>query len=170
MKILKKMLAVFLVIIMLLSPTSINLKKDIFVNAVQFHEGNTIIFGSYPQSEVKDRDLITTLNYLAPSWYEWTSYCYYSGDGSIGSMIQGDWMRYVDIEYSNEKYRGVMFTEYRPYYTYKTSTITYQDDNGYNTDTIYWFKFEPLEWIFLDTMSALVMCKTIVDAQPYCNT
>ncbi len=132
--------------------------------------GDIIQFGTYPQTEVKDEALIAELNALAPEWDRWTSYGYYSGTDDYGSMVQGDWMRYVDIKHDGNKYRGVKFTQYRPYGTYFTSSDTHQDSNGYSTNTVYWFIFEPIDWRVLDPATGLVMCETIIDSQPYSNT
>lgn len=134
--------------------------------------GDIIEFGSYPQTEVKDTATINALNALAPAWDKWTSYGYYSGDGNIGSMKQGDWMRYTDVVYNGVKYRGVKFTQYRPDNTcqFFSSTHTYQDDNGYIENFVYWFKFEPLSWRILDPYNGLIMCENIIDSQPYNNT
>jgi len=140
--------------------------------------GAIIQFGSYPQSEVKDATLIAELNALAPSWDNWISYGYYNGvgnyqsSGNYESATQGDWMRYYDVELNGAKYRGVKFTQYRPDRTHHESSTstTNQDNNGYYTNVIYWFKFESLEWKILDPHTGLVMCTTIIDAQPYNNT
>ena len=132
--------------------------------------GDIIQFGTYPQTEVKDEALIAELNALAPEWNRWTSYGYYSGTDDYGSMVQGDWMRYVDIKHDGNKYRGVKFTQYRPYGTNFTSLDRHQDANGYSTNTVYWFIFEPIDWRVLDPATGLVMCETIIDSQPYSNT
>lgn len=133
--------------------------------------GDLIEFGSYPQTEVTDTSLLSALNSLSLSW---VSYGYYSGTGNVldGQMQPHDYMKYADVTYNGERYRAVKFTEYRPYYTGNetTSGYTYQDDNGYNTNTVYWFKFEPLEWRVLDPAEGLVMCESIIDSQAYNNT
>jgi hypothetical protein len=140
--------------------------------SISYKVGDIIQFGSYPQSKVTDSATITALNNKAPAWDNWTSYGYYSGTGSSGTMKQGDWMRYTDTTYNGNKYRGVKFTQYRPYYTLynSSSSNTYQDDNGYNTNTVYWFKFESIDWRVLDPSTGLVMCEPIIDSQPYSNT
>lgn len=50
-------------------------------------------------------------------------------------------MQYADVEYDGERYRGVKFTQYRMDTT-TYSTTTWQDDNGYDTGTVYWFRYE----------------------------
>lgn len=133
--------------------------------------GDLIEFGSYPQTEVTDTSLLSALNSLSLSW---ASYGYYSGTGNAtdSQMQPRDYMKYADVTYNGNRYRAVKFTEYRPYYTgYQSSTnYTYQDDNGYYTNTVYWFKFEPLKWRVLDPSEGLVICESIIDSQPYNNT
>lgn len=126
-------------------------------------------FGSYPQSEVKDTAVTAELDKLAPDWENWTSYGYYRGTGRLGTMVQGDWMRYTDVTYNGEKYRGVKFTQYRPQRTIIEANSR-QDDNGYSINNVYWFKFEPLKWRVLDKDAGLVMTETLIDSQPYNNT
>ena len=135
-------------------------------------ESSTIIrFGSYPQSDVT-ASMGSILNSKASGW---KSYNYYSGSGSYsdGQMTAKSYMQYCDVTYNGNKYRGVTFGTYRPYYTGNESTTstdyTYQDDNGYTYGNIYWFQYEPLRWRILDASTGLVMCETIIDSQPYSN-
>ncbi len=137
-------------------------------------DGRYILFGTYPQTEVTDSTLKSTLNSLAgtkptsANSYLWTSYGYYI-NGSVSNF-----MWYIDIDLDNNgsyDYRGVYFTSYRPYYTTYSSSIdnTYQDDNGYYTSNIYWFKYEPIEWRILTEESgkALLLCEMLIDSQEY---
>ena len=130
--------------------------------------GDIIPFGSYPQSKVTDSSLVSSLNSVSKNW---VSYNYYDGDGDYGSMKPGDWMKYADFTYNGTKYRAVTFSQYRPWYTsYKSSSdCTYQDDNGYTPNNIYYFKYEPLEWRVLDPKTGFVICKNIIDSQAYSN-
>lgn len=125
----KKLLSLILVAIILVTAMPLA-----FAEGNTYKVGDIVQFGSYPQSEVKDEALIAELNDLAPKWEDWTSYGYYSGNGEYGSMVQGDWMRYIDVTYNGKKYRGVKFTRYRPYFTHypSSSSNSRQDDNGYN--------------------------------------
>ncbi len=133
--------------------------------------GDIIEFGSYPQSEVTDSDLISALNSSSKTWI---SYDYYTGTGYYddGKMQPSDYMKYADITYDGNKYRAVTFTQYRPYDTGHLSfdSLSYQNDNGYYTDTVYWFKYEPLEWRVLDPDEGFIMCESIIDSQAYNNT
>ena len=130
-----------------------------------------IFFGSYPQSKVSDEGLVSVLDGLVN---DWVSYGYFGGTGIYddGKMVPSDYMRYADIEYEGNKYRGVIFDEYRPTFTgysLTDDTDTYQDNNGYDCGTTYWFKYEPLEWRVLDPETGYVICETIIDSQPFSN-
>jgi len=95
----------------------------------------------------------------------WTSYGYYIS-GSVSS-----YMWYIDITNATEEYRGVYFTSYRPDYTTNSSSSlnSMQDNNGYNTSTVYWFKYEPITWRVLDVQSsrAFLMADLVLDSQDY---
>lgn len=131
--------------------------------------GTIINFGSYPQSKVTDS---ATLKKLNKEPKQWESYEYYSGTGFWydGNMEPSDYMKYADIKLGGEKYRAVTFSEYRPECTgYTHSGGTYQDDNGYFTNNVYYFKYEPLKWRVLDAVTGLVVCDSIIDSQAYNN-
>ncbi len=169
-KISKIMLAYTLVVVMLICSVTLSYAAENDNLAV----GEHVYFGSYPQTQITDAETVTVLNELAPDWNEWISYNYYSGTGDVGTMSSGDWMRYIDIECNGEKYRGVKFTYNRPYPSYATLESvwpehSYQYDNGYRVNTIYWFKFEKLSWRILDAETGLVMSEIIIDSQPYSN-
>ncbi len=132
---------------------------------------NNIYFGTYPQSKVTDSTLTSALTSLAGTLptssnsANWTSYGYYIS-GSVRNF-----MWYIDKEYKGEKYRGVYFTSYRPYYCSNSSSTdhTYQDDNGYYTSTVYWFKYEPIKWRILKESDgkALILADLAIDSQQY---
>lgn len=163
MKTTKKILSAVLVLVMLLTAMPMA-----FAEGNTYQVGDIIQFGSYPQSEVKDEALIAELNALAPEWEEWTSYGYYSGDGgNYSSIAKGDWMHYTDVTYNGNKYRCVRISSYRPYHVWSRHNHTYQPDNGYNANTFYWFKYEPVDWIVLNPHAGLVLCETIIDSQSF---
>ncbi|HOJ45683.1 MAG TPA: DUF6273 domain-containing protein [Bacilli bacterium] len=128
-------------------------------------------FGMYPQTKVTDSTLVSTLTSAAGSLpssgnnQAWTDYGYYIS-GSISSF-----MWYIDLINGNEKYRGVYFTSYRPYQTTIPSSTgnTFQDDNGYTTSSVYWFKYEPIAWRVLDVQAgkAFLMTNLVLDSQDY---
>ncbi|MCR5349687.1 MAG: DUF6273 domain-containing protein [Acholeplasmatales bacterium] len=131
--------------------------------SIYTREGNKIYFGTYPQTKVT----ATTENGLLSITFDsstWTSYRYYI------SGSQSDFMYYKDVDIDNNgtyDYRGVYFTQYRSEYT--SSGGTYQDDNGYSTNTIYWFSYDPIEWDILTESNgkALIIANLILDSQDY---
>ena len=164
----KKMLSLALTMILVLSavPFSALTARAETTYAV----GDIIEFGGYPQSRVTDANTVAALNAKVKDG-DWVSYGYYSGNGEIGSMTQGDWMKYCDIYLNGNKYRGVKFTQYRPEKTIDVSDAqnAKQDDNGYSLNTNYWFIWESLHWRVLDQATGLVLCNSVIDAQPYNN-
>ena len=115
-------------------------------------------FGEYPQSRVTNKLLITKLNNMAGTlpneneFYNWTKYEFY---------IQGNaenFMWYQDVTYNDIRYRGVYFIKYRPeqdtWYCEPTTEHSYQDDNGYYINNVYWFKFETIQFKVLGYYSS----------------
>ena len=131
----------------------------------------SIYFGTYPQSKVTDETLTSALTTLAGTLptssnsANWTSYGYYI-ERSVSN-----YMWYIDKEYNGEKYRGVYFTSYRPYGCDYSSSAgnTRQDNNGYYTSTVYWFKYEPIKWRILKESDgkALILADLAIDSQQY---
>ena len=143
--------------------------------AAGYSVGDIITFGSYPQSEVTKESDSATYAKLEAAAKNWVSYRYYSGNGDYGSMQTGDWMKYADMDINGDganDYRAVRFTQYRPYYIQFSSSSgnSYQDDNGYTINNLYYFKYEPLKWQVLDPTKGLVLSKSIIDSQAYSNT
>ena len=125
--------------------------------------GEYILFGSYPQTKVTDASIISALGEFDES--TWTSYGYYI-EGEVS-----DYMYYIDKEYNGERYRGVYFTSYRPYGTTDSGSAsdTNQDDNGYITSTVYWFKYEPIKWLIVEESdgTATLVADLILDSQQF---
>ena len=142
--------------------------------AAGYSVGDIVTFGSYPQSEVTKESDSATYSKLEAAAKNWVSYEYYSGNGDYGSMQPGDWMQYADISLGGAKYRAVRFTQYRPYWTSapasSSSGDSWQGDNGYTINNIYYFKYEPLKWRTLDPETGLVLSESIIDSQAYSNT
>ena len=132
---------------------------------------DTILFGEYPQTKVMDETLISSLNNMAGSLptstnsQSWTSYGYYI------TSEASNFMWYIDVVNDESKYRGVYFTSYRPTFINYSSlaSVTCQDDNGYNTNTVYWFKYEPISWTILEEKggNAFLVCDMIIDSQQF---
>ncbi len=140
------------------------------IENVNFEVGDYIYYGTYPQTDVTE-SLGDTLNSQPGTW---VSYKYYIGNDYItgdGTMKPEDYMEYIDVQYNGMDYRGVRFVKYRPHVTTLSSSEknSVQDENGYLTNRIYWFRFEPIKWRILDPSSGLVVCDSIIDSQAYHN-
>ena len=169
-KMFKKGLSVILAVLMVMSVIPVSLMSaSASAASLGYVVGDTVEFGSYPQSKVTDSALLEELNALT---LEWNSYGFRSGSGEFGSMAESDYMKYADVEFGGEKYRAVTFSQYRPNLAYIASTEknSNQDDNGYFTDSVYWFKFEPIKWSIVDAENGLIMSESLIDAQGYSET
>ncbi len=133
--------------------------------------GSYVLFGSYPQSDVTESMGTSLASYVATlttssNLNGWTSYGYY-----IENSNATNYMWYKDVEHGGSKYRAVYFTSYRPYYTGDSSSTgeSYQDNNGYYTSNVYWFKFEPIKWRILEEFDGTVtlLAEMILDSQDY---
>ncbi len=142
-------------------------------------EGDYILFGSYPQSEVTDPTLASALTAAAgdlPTEADakrWTNYGYY-----LSLSNETPYMWYIDISHTDgHTYRGVYFTTYRPRQTHFASSdaaSSKQYANGYlvsegGESHVYWFRYEPVMWTILAVKDdrALLHSQLVLDAQPY---
>ena len=167
-KITKRILCMVLAMVLLFSATSLASYAATIKN-VYFWD--LIEYGSYPQSQVKDSALISELDKINKNW---VSYGYFSGNGKTGSMKPGDWMKYADFKYNGSKYRAVTFSQYRPDYTISESSEknSYQDDNGYYINNVYYFLYEPLKWRVIDNSGSsgvYLLCDSVIDSQAFSN-
>ena len=135
--------------------------------AISANNFTTVSLGEYPQCEVSDSDVYSRLNEAAS---EWTSFGFYiNGE-------QSDYMKYSDVKLDGEKYRGVRFSEYRPFnssFRDGSKDSSYQDDNGYTVGNTYWFKYESVCWRVLDAAddgTALLITEKILDVREFSHT
>ena len=129
-------------------------------SAEEIKTGTLVTFGSYPQTSVVDPGTLAKLNAQSLSWTYYDYYC----DGK-----QENYMKYADVTLSGERYRAVTFTHYRPLYWSDSDSYTYQDDNGYEPDKVYWFRYDPIVWRVLDAKEGLLMAENLIDSQPFHN-
>lgn len=180
MKIMKKAMSIFLTVLLLVGilPMAQISELDLSGMSVMsyaatdssFRRGDVIEYGYYPQSKVTDDTVIEELDSIDS---EWISYCYYYGNGGdYNDASVYDYMKYRDVVYNGAKYRSVMFTAYRterPGYE-SVGDYSAQDDNGFYTNTIYWFKYDPIRWRVLDPSTGMVFCESIIDSQAFTDT
>lgn len=151
---------------------NLSIKVEKIIESQYKRNDKKIYFGTYPQTLIDEKvnaSLVAELNDLARSGI-WLSYDYHLRDYSIAN-----YMYYMDIDYDNNgtyDYRGVYFTQYRPY-DYSPSGVissnSIQDENGYEINTIYWFSFDLIEWDILaeQNSNALVISNLILDCPDY---
>lgn len=163
MKHARRMLSILLTLALLLGTLAVS-----FVAFGAYVTGSIIKFGNYPQSQVTDSKLIGK---LADVQKHWKSFGYYSGTGSWddGKMAASDFAIYADFTYENAAYRAILFTKYRPKQSGGVASPTSGNGSGYSTDLIYYFKYEPIEWIVLSAANGVLMSKKVLDSQPYQN-
>lgn len=137
--------------------------------------GDIYLFGSYPQSEVKDEATISNLSNeveelpTAVDSHGWTAYNWYKD-----SSNETNYGWYIDLDINNDgqnDYRGVYYTSYRPYDTSLSSTKenSKQYQNGYRISTVYWFKYEPIKWKVIVNNSGeyYMLANDILDSEQY---
>lgn len=165
-----------------------------------FAESNFLYMGEYPQSKLENDD--PALSNLTSQYGEkptkenargWTNIQHFKTDGSQ-EAVEDYWYIDVDLDADGRfDYRGLYFTSYINVNswngTYPTDTEhagqkfvekAFQAENGYTTDNIYWFKYEPIEWRILRNQSsaavntraghddqAVIMANIILDIQPF---
>jgi hypothetical protein len=81
-------------------------------------------------------------------------------------------MYYMDIDIDSDgkfDYRGVYFTPCKSLFLFKSKLDNDQTKNGYNTKTVYWFKYETIKWNILKTLNnkALIISDLILDSHEY---
>ncbi|MDE6058614.1 MAG: hypothetical protein K2G44_01070 [Clostridia bacterium] len=139
-----------------------------------YSTGDLVYFGNYPQNLVENESVLSALDEVKgtlpdfESAGDWTSFGYYS-EGEAA-----DYMYYKDVTLSGVQYRGVYLTDYRPWYSGLTAgeENSYIDESDYETETVYWFEYAPIQWTVLEYRdgSMFLNAKYVLEAQPFQNT
>ena len=160
--------------IALLTVTLGNVQADSFAEETQipFQTGDQILFGSYPQTRVTDSALLEALNALTGDLPGKANSCSWNSYGYYADAQPSDYAFYKDVSYGEDRYRGVYLTAYRPIYTGQSTgaDISYIDDNGYQLNTVYWFRYEPIVWNVLSCDAEgqmLLAASRSLDGQPF---
>lgn len=163
MKRIKKITSLLLAILILFSciPVSVSAEEYTYCK-----KGDIIEFGNYPQTKVTDENLLAELDAIEKNWQ---SLNYYMGtdDSTKNTMFPSDYTKYYDFEYNNEKYRAIYFTMYRPSDVHGSTFRAGQ--YGYDLNTVYYFKYEPIKWKVLDPDTGFVVSDVLLDSQPFTN-
>ncbi len=127
----------------------------------------SVQIGTYPQSMVSDEALLGELSRLPLEWRYYDD-CY-AGGGYYGTMQKTNCMKYADVTYQEKRYRAVMLEQYRPSTTLSPPIAeeSRQDDNGFSLNKVYWFLFEPINWLICDTETGFLLMEKILDAMPF---
>ena len=153
--------------------------KFLLYKYVEGTNNKVIEYGFYPQSEVTDDTIISELSTKIGDLPDiendnnWTNYNYYDNN-SISNYM---WYKDIDLDNDGVKdYRAIYFIKYRTTRTTLNAVASNSnvDDNGYELNKVYYFKFEPVLWDILDTTvygDTIIMSRFIIDAQNwYINT
>ena len=134
-------------------------------------DGYELYFGYYPQTEVTDVTITSSLNTTAklPSTNsDWISYGYFEDNS------KSDYMWYIDLDTNDDSrndYRGVYFTKYRPTNTTYMADEAHSnvDDYGYEAGKVYWFKYEKIKWNILqdNDNSMILLASLTLDSQEF---
>lgn len=147
-------------------------------NGAKDDNGEYILFGRYPQKDVTETEgALLTKNYAGnlpvkgesanASW--WKSYCFYAN----GEVSHYAWYKDVDSDGDGiYDYRGVYFIYYRPCYTANDCPdveSARQYSFGYETEKIYWFKYEPILWKISSESDGefTLVCENIISCGQY---
>ena len=129
--------------------------------------GETIEFGSWPQSAVTDAELLERLNAQSVSLQSY-KYRYTTAFGNYYIYIN---MRYGDVTLDGERYRKVYIGSYRSSDLLLIPGLgtNYQQNNQYIQGGTYWFKWEPIRWRVqrIQNDTATLICENVLDAQTY---
>ena len=153
---------------------STDLEIEVSLRAYVTISDTQIKFGSYPQNRLTKKSLIESLNKVAKKPTDtdlngWIDYGYYIEKNVVSYMYYKDITRFS--EGVEEKFRGVYFTQLRPrnYNAASSEDISYQDEYGYTTNNVYWFRFTKITWNIINKENgkALVIPNLALDAQAF---
>ncbi len=142
------------------------LNKDAFtridINGVPTQNGNYLLFGSYPQTDVTIYMAEELSSYVSnlPNNENRNGFKNYNYNDSTV------WYKDV-IHTDSEQYRAVYIESYRK--NKYNDDGSSQKDNGYYLNEIYWFKFEPIKWRILseNNNEAFILSELILDSQEF---
>ena len=164
-------LAVLLAVAMIL-PSTVNNRASAAPTSA-YSTGDVVTFGSYPQTQVTDSTLLSSLrSAVAGKAFTAYKYCSKNPNYSVGNgypMVRDEsMMSYYDFTYNSKKYRAVKISHFRPQHSDGAQgENTRQNINGFSEGTTYFFLWEPIEWIVLDASKGLLISKCGLDAQPF---
>lgn len=121
--------------------------------------GQTIEYGSYPQTRVKDTKLLKTLETALTKKINKKKVKWSKMD-LVNSGSAQKLTRYIDITIGGVRYRVVKLVD-----LYVNEAAS-QSRNGYRTAKNYWFVYEPVKWTVADS-KGLCVSELVIDARPW---
>ncbi len=170
----KRILALVLAALMMLcvfASCNVKMKTGKSDTPAYTRDGEKIIFGSYPQSEVTDKDIKAKLDSKAGELptkenpQGWALIAFNETENSSKYVWR------IDAEYDGERYQGV--------YGVKVNIVLPKQPMGDDpvepieeTDIfLYWFKYEPIVWTIVDENkddgTAVLFSDMILDAREF---
>ena len=164
MQIMKKLISILLVVSMLMSFSIVAFAKNDTIK-----NGDVIQFGNYPQTLVTDNNLIKKLDKAPKKWVSYEHrYSNLTASETEGVLevvtgVTTDNMQYADFSYDGVNYRGVNYINpsYIDSSMHWPSEKLSIDHDSFNT--IFYFKYEPINWIVVDAENKIVMSKKVLD-------
>ena len=132
---------------------------------------NMIEFGFFPQSLASEKELKKIQKYINKNKYLLDEMEEFNiVDSSQNSIKLRHYFKFLDIEVDKQKYRGIIFNNYRPLKTsyLESEEISVQKYNGFVKNELYWFKFEPIKWFKVEMeKESYLISDLILDSHEY---
>ena len=132
---------------------------------------NMIEFGFFPQSLASEKEIKRINKYISKNKYLLDEMNEFQMVNTCKNSVKlGHYFKYIDIEVNMQKYRGILFEQYRPL---KTSYLENEENsiqklNGFIKNKLYWFKFEPIKWFKVEIeKESYLISDLILDSQEY---
>ena len=151
--------------------------EDMVYNKFSEYGISYIEFGMYPQTKVSDETVIMGLNAFATNLPTATNFNGWTSEeipNEYGVKVneKPDYFFFKDVKYEGNYYRALYFTEIRKYNPGSVTiagqgewSVT-QTGKGYQVNTVYWFKYEPIVWEIMSDYNGemLLLCKKVIDS------
>ncbi len=131
----------------------------------ELFETKKLTFGTYPQTEVAatTHNGLSSITFDEATWIEYKNY---------DKKETSDEVFYKDVDVNGDgtlDYRGVYIIYHGQSYTGDKLDRHCQIDNGYTSDTIYWFRYDPIVWDILkeENGKALIIADLILDYKEF---
>ena len=136
--------------------------------------GNELLIGSYPQSDVTDEETLAGLAEFEFDPQSLPDYIYNDNVKVVDNWTDsGEYYWYRDVEHNGKKYRGLCIIKRRDGGGYRQEQAGYIPlylDAGKNKEfKFYWFNYDPVKWSVVDEENgeAFLVCKTKLETMKF---